>query len=100
MAGQRRLNGNLRGFGTIVDSGWRAKRSLASKISSSQIDVRYDRAIEAGALGGKIAGAGGGGFLYFVVPRDSQDMVRASLPDMVDVPVKYEPRGVRLLSVV
>jgi len=94
------INEDLRSFGTIVDSGWQAKRSLASKISSSQIDDCYARALEAGALGGKIAGAGGGGFLYLVVPPESQARVRATLPDMVDVPVKYEPRGVRLLSVV
>lgn len=94
------IHEDLRRFGTIVDSGWRAKRSLASKISSLQIDDCYARALEAGALGGKIAGAGGGGFLYLVVPRNSQDMVRTTLPDMVDVPLKYEPRGVRLLSVV
>lgn len=94
------LHEDLRRFGTIVDVGWWAKRSLASKISSSQIDDCYARAREAGALGGKIAGAGGGGFLYLIVPTDAQERVRAALPDMVDVPVKYEPRGVRLLSVV
>ena len=91
---------DLRKFGTIVDLGWQAKRSLARKISSSQIDVCYARALEVGALGGKIAGAGGGGFLYLVVPLEFQDRVRAALPDMVDVPVKYEPRGVRVLSFV
>ena len=94
------IHEDLRGFGAIVDSGWRAKRGLATKISSPEIDVCYARALAAGALGGKIAGAGGGGFLYLVVPPDSQARVRATLPDMVDVPVKYEPRGVRLLSVV
>ena len=91
---------DLRIFGKILDSGWQAKRSLASKISSSQIDVYYAQALEAGALGGKIAGAGGGGFLYLVVPLKSQERVRAALSDMVDVLIKYEPRGVRLLSVV
>lgn len=94
------ISEDLRSFGAIVDAGWRAKRSLASKISSPQIDHCYARALEAGALGGKIAGAGGGGFLYLVVPLEFQARVRAKLPDMVDVPVKYEPRGVRLLSVV
>jgi D-glycero-alpha-D-manno-heptose-7-phosphate kinase len=87
-------------FGAILDTGWKAKRSLASTISSAEIDACYERAREAGALGGKIAGAGGGGFLYLVVPPDRQDAVRAALPDMVDVPIAYEPRGARLLSVV
>ncbi|MDB4877454.1 MAG: kinase [Gemmatimonadetes bacterium] len=87
-------------FGTILDAGWRAKRTLATKISSLQIDACYDRARAAGAVGGKIAGAGGGGFLYLVVPPAAQDAVRAALPEMVDVTVRYEPRGGRLLSIV
>lgn len=87
-------------LGAILDSGWKAKRSLASKISSSEIDGFYDRALAAGAIGGKIAGAGGGGFLYLVVPEASQQAVRAAIPEMVDITVHYEPRGARLLSVV
>jgi D-glycero-alpha-D-manno-heptose-7-phosphate kinase len=87
-------------LGAILDAGWRAKRSLASKISSSHIDACYSRAIAAGALGGKIAGAGGGGFFYLVVPPERHEAVRAALPDMVDVSINYEPRGARLLSVV
>jgi D-glycero-alpha-D-manno-heptose-7-phosphate kinase len=84
----------------LLDEGWRAKRSLASRISSSVIDAQYDRARAAGALGGKLAGAGGGGFLYLVVEPSQQAVVRAALPDMVDMPIKYEPRGARLLSIV
>ena len=88
------------GLGAILDAGWQAKRSLASKISSSEIDVCYERARAAGALGGKIAGAGGGGVLYLVVPPENQAAVRAALSEMVDVAVAYEPRGARLLSVI
>lgn len=87
-------------LGALIDSGWRAKRSLASTISSSQIDIYYERALAAGALGGKIAGAGGGGFLFLVVPPERHSAVRAALPEMVDISVSYEPRGARLLSVV
>lgn len=87
-------------LGAILDSGWRAKKSLASKISSPVIDDCYQRAVNAGAVGGKIAGAGGGGFLYLIVPQERQDAVRASLHDMVDIKVKYEPRGARVLSIV
>lgn len=87
-------------LGSILDAGWRAKRSLATKISSSTIDDSYARARAAGAAGGKIAGAGGGGFLYLVVPPDEQDAVRRALPEMVDITVRYEPRGARILSVV
>jgi D-glycero-alpha-D-manno-heptose-7-phosphate kinase len=87
-------------FGALLDAGWRAKRTLASKISSSQIDARYTRALEAGALGGKIAGAGGGGFLYLVVPPERQPAVLTALSDMVHVAVGYESRGARILSIV
>ena len=89
-----------RKFAKLLDAGWRAKRALASKISSSQIDAIYARALDAGALGGKIAGAGGGGFLYLVVPPERQDAVRTALPDMTHVVIGYEPRGARILSVV
>lgn len=91
---------NQHQFGEILDQGWQAKRTLASKISSTYIDSAYERAREAGAFGGKIAGAGGGGFFYLVVPPERQDAVRKVLPEMVEVEVHYEPRGGRLLSVV
>jgi D-glycero-alpha-D-manno-heptose-7-phosphate kinase len=87
-------------LGALLDRGWQTKRSLASGISSSAIDDSYDRARAAGALGGKIAGAGGGGFLFLIVPPDRREAVTRALPDMVEVPVSYEPRGARLLSVV
>ena len=87
-------------LGALLDRGWQAKRSLASGISSSAIDDSYDRARQAGALGGKIAGAGGGGFLFLIVPPDRRGAVKQALPDMVEVPVSYEPRGARLLSLV
>lgn len=87
-------------LGAILDAGWRAKRTLASKISSAEIDGVYSRACAAGALGGKIAGAGGGGFLYLVVPENRHDAVRAAIPEMADITIRYEPRGARLLSVV
>ena len=87
-------------LGALLHKGWLAKRSLASGISSTHIDSCYERALAAGAVGGKIAGAGGGGFLFLVVPEDRQDALRAALPDMVYEEVRYEPRGARLLSVV
>lgn len=86
-------------FGQLIDAGWRAKRELAEKISTTEIDIAYSKALSAGALGGKIAGAGGGGFLYLLVPTKHQESVREALSGMVDVPFKFEPRGVRLLSI-
>lgn len=91
---------DTRKFGEQLDAGWRAKRSLTSKISTSHIDACYARALAAGALGGKIAGAGGGGFLYLVVSPEHQDAVRNALHEMVYIGVGYEPRGARILSVV
>jgi D-glycero-alpha-D-manno-heptose-7-phosphate kinase len=90
---------DISAFGALLDDGWQAKRTLAQGITSPQIDDFYGRAIKAGALGGKIAGAGGGGFLFLVVPTERQEDVRRSLPDMVEVKIGHEPRGSRLLSV-
>lgn len=87
-------------LGTLLDAGWRAKRSLASGISSKEIDGMYSRALAAGAVGGKVAGAGGGGFLYLIVPPDRQAALRAALSELFDVTIRYEPRGARVLSVV
>jgi D-glycero-alpha-D-manno-heptose-7-phosphate kinase len=83
--------------GRILDHGWQLKRQLAGTISNRQIDTWYDRAIEAGASGGKLCGAGGGGCILFVVPPDRQDTVRAALSDLMEVPVRYEVHGSRVL---
>ena len=64
---------DLAAFGRVLDEGWRLKRGLASGISSGAIDRLYDAAIAAGAHGGRLCGAGGGGFLLFVAPRDRHD---------------------------
>lgn len=84
----------------LLDAGWRIKRGLARGISSDGIDRWYEIALEAGAVGGKILGAGGGGFLFLLVPTERQANVRAALSDLVDVRINYEPRGARILSVV
>ncbi len=91
---------DIKQFGELLDAGWKAKRSLADTIASSETDRLYDLARKGGAVGGKIAGAGGGGFLLLLVLPENHDQVRAALSGMMDVPVAYEPRGARLLSVV
>ena len=83
-------------FGRVLDEGWRLKRSLASGISDETINSVYEAGIAAGALGGKLCGAGGGGFLLFVVPPDRQPTVRAALRRLEIRPV-YEPSGTRVL---
>jgi D-glycero-alpha-D-manno-heptose-7-phosphate kinase len=83
--------------GGILDHGWQLKRGLAGKITNSRIDAWYRCAVDAGATGGKLCGAGGGGCMLFVVPPESQDQVRQSLRDLVEVPVTYEVHGSRVL---
>jgi D-glycero-alpha-D-manno-heptose-7-phosphate kinase len=79
--------------GRLLHEGWLEKRGLASTITNPQIDAWYDRARAAGALGGKVAGAGGGGFLFLVVPPDRQPAVRASLEGLREVRVRPETHG-------
>lgn len=83
--------------GQILDRGWQLKRSLASAITNDSIDGWYQRALEAGASGGKLCGAGGGGCILFVVEPERQDAVREALRDLVEVPVGYEVHGSRVL---
>jgi D-glycero-alpha-D-manno-heptose-7-phosphate kinase len=84
-------------FGEILDRGWQLKRSLASTITNDAIDGWYQRALDAGASGGKLCGAGGGGCILFVVPRERRDGVREALHDLVEVPIGYEVHGSRVL---
>jgi D-glycero-alpha-D-manno-heptose-7-phosphate kinase len=94
----------VRGFderdvGAVLDRGWRIKRKLADGVSNDRIDDWYRQAKAAGACGGKILGAGGGGFLYLIVPPKRQSAVAARLRGMMRVNFRYEPRGARILSV-
>lgn len=84
-------------FGKILHESWQLKRQLASSISSSAIDGHYERALAAGAEGGKICGAGAGGFLLFVVKPEKQSAVRQALFNLLEVPVHYEVHGSRVL---
>ncbi len=85
------------GLGEILDAGWRLKRGLASKITNPQIDAWYARALDAGAWGGKLCGAGGGGFLLLVVPTERRAAVRTALTGLIEISVGYEPQGSRVL---
>jgi D-glycero-alpha-D-manno-heptose-7-phosphate kinase len=84
-------------FGRLLDRGWRTKRLLASTISSPRIDEWYERAVAAGAWGGKLCGAGGGGFFLFVVPPARQQAVRAEMAELKELSVRAEPQGSRVL---
>ncbi|MGH7413145.1 MAG: kinase, partial [Candidatus Rokuibacteriota bacterium] len=84
-------------FGRILDATWQLKRQLASTITSDPIDTMYRSAIQAGAEGGKLCGAGGGGFLLFVVRPERQAAVRHALRHLSEVSLRYEVHGSRLL---
>lgn len=84
-------------FGALLHQSWCLKRTLSTKVSTPQIDRWYDRARAAGAVGGKLLGAGAGGFMLLLVPPDRQDEVRRAVPDMRPVTFGFEDEGSRLL---
>lgn len=84
-------------MGNLLHEGWMTKRRLASTISTGDIDRAYEAARAAGAIGGKVCGAGGGGFLLFVVEPDRQDSVRGALKGLQQVDIAWEPKGSILL---
>lgn len=84
-------------FGAVLHSGWEMKRSLASRVSNDEINRNYDLAKQAGAEGGKLCGAGGGGFLMFAVKPERRESVRRALSHLPYVPIGYEVHGSRLL---
>jgi len=84
---------DLQEFGRILSAGWDLKRDLTDTITNSQIDAWYHKALQAGAYGGKLCGAGGGGFLLFVVPEAKQAAVREALSELTCLPVRYESKG-------
>lgn len=84
-------------FGRLLDYTWRLKRGISSKISTNSIDELYQKALSAGALGGKLLGAGGGGFLLFYVEQDKQVKVKEALKDLLYVPFQFEEAGTRIL---
>jgi D-glycero-alpha-D-manno-heptose-7-phosphate kinase len=91
------IAGDLDEFGRCLHRGWELKKGLASKISNNVIDRLYERALAAGALGGKIAGAGGGGFLLIYCNRDRQDAVRKELSNLRELSFHFERDGSKII---
>ena len=87
------INGDIRILGEILHESWQLKKSLSDIISSSSIDDLYKKALNSGAIGGKILGAGNGGFLMFLVSEDKQNSVRDSLKDLREVKVNFDYNG-------
>lgn len=90
-------NGDLDEFGRLLHETWMLKRGNSSVISNHFIDELYDRGIRAGALGGKLLGAGGGGFLLFYVPGSKKENVKKALHDLLYVPFEFEGEGTQIV---
>jgi D-glycero-alpha-D-manno-heptose-7-phosphate kinase len=90
------VGGDLHAFGFALHRGWELKRSLSNQISTSTIDDLYVRARNAGALGGKLAGAGGGGFLVLYCPKEAQARVRSALTNLQSIEFRFDWRGANI----
>lgn len=90
---------NLHELGRLLHANWTLKRELAGGITNPEIDACYERAIAAGALGGKLLGAGGGGFLLFYVEPQNQGCVRRALRDLLEIGVGFEPQGSKIIYI-
>ena len=91
------INGELDDFGRLLHEAWVLKRGINSAVSTNAIDNYYNIARNAGALGGKLLGAGGGGFLLLYVTKDKQQSVREKLSDLKEIPFKFENGGSKIL---
>lgn len=90
-------NADLDDFGRMLDHTWRLKRQTGVAVSTDSIDELYEKGMTAGALGGKLLGAGGGGFLVFYVQPDCQDSVRWAMRDLVHIPFEFEDGGTKVI---
>ncbi len=88
---------DLDDFGRLLDESWRRKSSTGDKISTDEIDTIYQKALDAGALGGKLLGAGGGGFVVFYVPEEKQEAVKKALNHLLYVPFRFENGGTEVI---
>ena len=91
------ISGNIDALGHLLDESWQLKKQLASRISNGFIEEAYQAARAAGALGGKIAGAGGGGFLLLYCPYDRREAVRTALRNLKELPFRLEPDGSKVI---
>jgi len=89
--------GDLADFGRLLHEGWQLKRSLTGQISNDFIDQIYEHAINAGATGGKLLGAGGGGFMLFLVKPELRAAVTEALKDLIQVPFRFESSGAQII---
>jgi D-glycero-alpha-D-manno-heptose-7-phosphate kinase len=90
-------NESIDSFGKLLDTSWQYKRSLSDRVSTPEIDTIYQAAVEAGAIGGKILGAGGGGFLLLFAKPERHAAIRECLKSLVHVPFNFENSGSRVV---
>jgi D-glycero-alpha-D-manno-heptose-7-phosphate kinase len=88
---------DLTAFGELLHEAWQAKRSLSPRVSSAEIDELYERARDAGAVGGKLTGAGGGGFLLLLVPPDRRASILKALDQQIHVPFAFDSGGSQII---
>lgn len=88
---------DLNEFGRMLDHSWKLKRNTGNKVSTNAIDELYNKGIRAGALGGKLLGAGGGGFLIFYVRPEYQQVVKEAMRDLLYIPFAFETGGTKVL---
>jgi len=92
-------NNDFKNFGDILHQGWELKQKFASNISNNLINNYYQKAMEAGAEGGKILGSGGGGFLLFYCPKEKQNRVRQVLANLKETQFRFEAEGSKIVYV-
>ena len=90
-------NRDLDDFGRLLDYSWKLKKQTGKAVSTSNIDALYERGIKAGALGGKLLGAGGGGFLVFYVQPENHERLKQELKDLLYIPFEFENEGTKVL---
>lgn len=89
--------GDLDEFGRLMHRNWELKRSISGRISNEKIDRIYKKALDQGALGGKLLGAGGSGFMVFYIPEDRRAQLRDALDGYLQVPFRFENEGSRII---
>ena len=88
---------DLNDFGRLLDVTWKLKRQTGSAVSTNSIDMLYEKGMKAGALGGKLLGAGGGGFLVFYVQLEKQRAVKEAMKDLMYIPFEFEDGGTQVI---
>lgn len=88
---------DLSEFGRLLDHTWKLKRQTGNAVSTNDIDLLYEKGMKAGALGGKLLGAGGGGFLVFYVEPDKQDNVKHAMDNLLHIPFQFEDGGTQVI---